>query len=539
MHCSKNFRKFPIAIILSFSSVAFAEPQSVQTDVTQFLNDFHNNPKKVMDTIPKKITSTGEIISENQFSDKAKESKDYITKKDKIREKLMKSAYKNTRRFSPFAEYLGNDNPKYLVDTPSAFIDNIDLIDTKNIATYRLPYQPWSGSYWPLSQGSVTNRYSEHLNITDVNIYADYILNKKPPRLLISEGRTNNLSPAEKYDLLLSDSNFSLTNTILNEVRSYGTFEGWEGICHGWAPAAYMYNRPTRSVKLANAGGLEITFYPSDIKALSSLLWANLSYPTKFIGGRCNQKNPQQDPTNGRILSQECFDTNPATFHLSLINQMALNSKSFVFDATYDFQVWNQPILGYKYIYFNPQTGKTSNSYKDVALTTQQFTNDKFKKYRSTRAAKVVGVEARIEYIAETGPSAATRDSSAQDNVVAVIYYYDLELDASGRIIGGEWYQNAHPDFVWTPTAAADVTTNLVPGSTNETYFYNTYKWQENPTRPFKEWTAYSPYAAQMKVPLENIVRSLVAWSSDDRAGPIPENCQQPCIPSTYKWHRY
>ncbi len=30
-------------------------------------------------------------------------------------------------------------------------------------------------------------------------------------------------------------------------------------------------------------------------------------------------------------------------------------------------------------------------------------------------------------------------------------YHYDLELDSSGRIVGGEWYQNRHPDFVWMP----------------------------------------------------------------------------------------
>ncbi|MFX5517657.1 hypothetical protein ABTD52_18090, partial [Acinetobacter baumannii] len=31
-----------------------------------------------------------------------------------------------------------------------------------------------------------------------------------------------------------------------------------------------------------------------------------------------------------------------------------------------------------------------------------------------------------------------------------VRYIYDLELDDSNNIVGGEWYSNAHPDFIWT-----------------------------------------------------------------------------------------
>ncbi len=36
-----------------------------------------------------------------------------------------------------------------------------------------------------------------------------------------------------------------------------------------------------------------------------------------------------------------------------------------------------------------------------------------------------------------------------------VKYTYDLELDEEGKILGGEWYTNAHPDFLWTPPATA------------------------------------------------------------------------------------
>ena len=39
--------------------------------------------------------------------------------------------------------------------------------------------------------------------------------------------------------------------------------------------------------------------------------------------------------------------------------------------------------------------------------------------------------------------------------MTTVQYYYDLELDEAGEIVGGEWYNNRHPDFLWTPTPEA------------------------------------------------------------------------------------
>lgn len=536
---NKNLYKFPIAFMIGFTSFAHAESE---INLNEFLKEFHENPAATMDKIPTKKQISGNISQSPQFSQKEISSKEFLTKKDQIRQKIMENSNKNSKGFSPFSEYLGNDNPQSLVDNPSTFIDNINKIDSKNIATSRLPFQPWSSSYWPLSEGSITNRYSDpNIPKSDINKYAEYILQQRPADTLVNEGNTDLLSPAEKYDLLVGDQNYSLTNSILNDVKNYGSFEGWEGICHGWAPAAYMYNRPVRSVNVANPEGKQITFYPADIKALSSLLWANLSYPSKFIGGRCNEKDPQRD-ANGRVLNQSCFDTNPGSFHLSLINQIGINKRSFVFDATYDFQVWNQPVVSYSYHYFNPQTGQSSNKSSAVMIKKGDYSKDKFKPYRSNNATSIVGVKTRVEYIAETWPDASSKDGPNRDSIIAVEYIYDLEVDSSGKIIGGEWYQTAHPDFIWTPISSADVSSNIVPNSSGDNYLhmYNNYTWAENPTRPVPEWGYYSAYAAlQKRVPLENIVRSLNAWSSVDNEGDAPENCKQPCIPKVYKWHRY
>lgn len=171
------------------------------------------------------------------------------------------------------------------------------------------------------------------------------------------------------------------------------------------------------------------------------------------------------------------------------------------------------------------------------------YTNDKFRNYRSNNATYIVGVKTRMEFIAETQPNISQKDYPNNDAIMAVEYIYDLEIDSNGQIIGGEWYQSAHPDFMWTPTFETDVSTNAVPFYSGFPYIDNYYRyiWNENPTRPNSEWAYYSSFAASSyEVPLENIVRSLHAWSSvDSNDLYAPELCKQPCIPSIYKWHRY
>ena len=125
--------------------------------------------------------------------------------------------------------------------------------------------------------------------------------------------------------------------------------------------------RPAKPATLPGVSGGKITFYPADIKALASLLWASASTVTRFIGGRCNDKNPATD-ANGRVISAKAFDTNPGTWHLSIVNQLGVARRSLVMDATYDYVVWNQPVAGYEYRYFNPQTMRLAKTLEDATV---------------------------------------------------------------------------------------------------------------------------------------------------------------------------
>jgi hypothetical protein len=271
------------------------------------------------------------------------------------------------------------------------------------------------------------------------------------------------LSPAEKYDLLVGDLGFTMTHANLNEGKGYyerdGKVESWMGLCHGWAPAAYMENRPRNAITLLAADGrTQIPFWPSDIKALTTLLWSNGTAQTKFIGSRCNDKEPERDE-HGRPRNPDCIDTNPATWHLAVVNQIAVSKRSFVIDATYDYQVWNQPVLAYSYKYFNPKSSQETEDLEAAAVTVTDFTEDRYRAFRSPRSHKIVGVQMDLTYIAENHPSTERTDTERNDHRNTVSYRYDLELDPQGQLVGGEWYENEHPDFLWTPEKDAVIDT--------------------------------------------------------------------------------
>lgn len=347
------------------------------------------------------------------------------------------------------------------------FIDNIEALDA-NYKKGEVEGHPWSGDYWAIRTGAAARRYldPEFPGSTSVNTWQeayDYYLKNPPAKFDIEL-----LAPAEKYDLLVGDGEFTLTQANWYEGQRYndrfGEVETWMGLCHGWAPASFMEPRPTQPVRiksLNSASEQEIVFLPDDIKALASLKWANginitkdfRKPATRFLGGRCDVKEPKTDPESGRIIDSQCFDLNPGAWHVVVTNQIAREKRPFIIDASYDYEVWNQPVIRYSYTYFDPKSMKTHSQLDKarVNLGDPEF-NDAFKKFRQNpKAVSVVGVVMDVTYVVETYSEGRETDSEKHDMTNTVRYYYDLELDHEGRIVGGEWYQNKHPDFIWMP----------------------------------------------------------------------------------------
>ncbi len=430
-----------------------------------FLKRFHENPAVVMDELPEKELS----ITSSKFTNENLKTKNYLFEKDNSRKQLIRGTKGNAIvPFAPIVEF--NDDPSALVDNGLQLIGNIHQIDQQQLIQASLTTQPWSDTYWPLYKGALADRYADPL-LAEIN--ADgfeerylFSTTNQLPQSYIDNQTTAFLSPAEKYDLLVGDGNYSLTENMWQSGKKYfdrnGSVERWMGLCHGWAPAAYMLPRPQKSLQLKSVSGQNITFFPSDIKALGTLLWANASPDVRFIGGRCNVKSPEKD-VNGRITDTGCFDTNPGSWHQAVVNQIGISKRSFVIDATFDYEVWNQPVLSYQYSYFNPQTGVEYSTAEEAKIALIEYERDKFKSYRGASSEFVVGVNMRLTYLVETQPSHRTNDLPRYDHRQTVRYTYDLELDQDGNILGGEWYQNAHPDFLWTPAADARAISRFNP----------------------------------------------------------------------------
>lgn len=471
------------------------------------LAQFEQDPVAFMNTRPVKMDSDGNpIAGPSLFSPADIAAKAYIDARDQQRSDLL---HINDQSRAPI---LGNDRPENMVDNLRH--TTLQAIADAQLTKASLAESPWSDDYWAIYKGVLGWRYADTSfpASTDWNANRLYIQNK-PASMILTSGNQNAidlLSPAEKYDALVGDTTFSLTQYQWREGRKYyeanGKVEEWMGICHGWAIAAFMLPRPQNTITVQAPNGITLNFYPADIKALASLLWANAAGATRFIGGRCNEKNPPTDPRTGRMNASQCFDTNPGTWHLAVVNQIGVAKRGFVMDVTYDYEVWNQPCFNYDYRYFNPRTNRSTTKLADAMVKVSDFTNDKFKAYRSPKATHIVGVAMTVGYVVETKPTQRETDNAKYDAIQYVEYLYDLELDSTGTILGGEWYQNIHPDFLWTAPTTSRAVSSFDRQATGE--------WDPDQVIP-ATWRAAAKASAQAQgSPLAVIVEHLIRFAN-------------------------
>lgn len=333
-------------------------------------------------------------------------------------------------------------------------VTTLSEIESAGLTQAKTTLDLWSGSYWPQYQGSLAVRYRDpsfQALMANKSQWLKFRELADALPLYTYSGNENNLSPAEKYDLLVGDREMSLTAYAwgLGEKDGRtGKVPTWRGICDGWASAAQKMPRPVRSVTLPSADGKLITFYPEDIKALGSLLYARAKKKVVFLGKRCN--GALQGLFNGA-----CLATNPGAFHKALINRVGVMKSTFNADLSTSAEVWNYPARSYKISYYNVLTGKTLTSYKE-ALEVFDRGNRKFEKVGKRHEATYAIVGVKVEVVFADMRSAHTLefDGLAQDSDQVKTYKYDLEVDYNTNILGGEW-DSKGPDFIWAPNDVA------------------------------------------------------------------------------------
>ena len=155
----------------------------------------------------------------------------------------------------PQEAWSGENNPFLLGGNFNQYFDELPR-------TARLHTLPWSDSYWQSNKGGISYRWR-----TKSKNYFDYRLPTKGQIFNMSMSQLADLSPAEKYDIFMGRYDFPTVK--LERERTSRQDKKWEGICHGWAPAALHFTEP-HPVLIDSVDGVAVPFGSSDVKALLS-----------------------------------------------------------------------------------------------------------------------------------------------------------------------------------------------------------------------------------------------------------------------------
>ncbi|KAF1777565.1 Transglutaminase elicitor [Phytophthora cactorum] len=204
----------------------------------------------------------------------------------------------------------------------------------------------------------------------------------------------------------------------------------WFGICHAWAPAAILEaSRPARDAQRRDG--------------LISDVYDGAGVATVFTGARYNGGDDAADEY-GRHTNAAYRDLNPAYFHIASANILGkLNAHlllTSVEPARAGFKVFEQ----------------TAMSLEEAAQTFYGL-----EEYPA--CVREVSSFMDLETYTDGGLVAS---GEINRYTTGKYYYYLLELDDAGEIIGGEWVYDSdsdHPDFLWVPKAkpAANTVTSI------------------------------------------------------------------------------
>ena len=408
---------------------------------------------------------------------------------------------------------------------------------------------PWASSYWPTYKDSINDKWDGVGSEAATTKYGRAFA-VSGVEDAVSKFRGIDADSTRKACKQTSECKVDLGEECAMRA---GKTDGrclptWFGICHAWAPASILVPEPRHAVTRNG-----VTFKVNDIKALITL--AHDGVENRFVSLRCERDdrtgatNPVEFDDNGRPRDIACRDSNAGSFHVLVTNYLGIQRASFVFDQTYDDEVWNQPLRGFHVVdqhevdvaeanriigvtgaggttstltanvaagafkHFAPVTVSAGTTFRAVMsgtgdgdlyvrfgaqptsstydcrpytdgsaetceLTVPAGQTQAFVSVNGYSAAnvsvavtagaaapstytfdsaakKLVAVKIDVSYIGESSPEEDGPLGDVIDRYTSTNRYeYVLELDAAGKIIGGEWAgssKRSHPDFAWLP----------------------------------------------------------------------------------------
>jgi hypothetical protein len=279
----------------------------------------------------------------------------------------------------------------------------------------------WPAYFWANDKGGIAQRWSsndpQHFKYESPTLYS---------LKTMSAAKISELSPAEKFDIMNGRYDYPTVEKVWKQT-SKGA-KDWHGICHGAAPAGLHHKEPA-SKTVTNADGINITFHSSDIKALTAYYYAKISDSSSVqIGRRCFMG--RFSPFRGK----GCNDVNPAALHIILGNRLGLTNKGFIADIDRLKQVWNHVAVKYE--------SKIVRTISDLDRSVEG-------------THKRIHVATKVSYTGGVDPSQFAVLGTSNEKWDVRSYEYILDLDVTGKIIGGGWITDERPDFIWVKDKAA------------------------------------------------------------------------------------
>ncbi len=358
----------------------------------------------------------------------------------------------------------GRNDPAVMAQHLVYYLDQLPKKGWRNDPVWKATYPEavgrvetaWADTYWPSSAGSHNARWQGATVKSPLEKYDAAFNNApgcetQPP--MYGEGAKAKwdqynacAGPAAKWQTTvfqgIGDMHDGIDNDGDGTVDGYGSdgidgIQGWWGTCHAWTPASMLVPEPLEPVTING-----VTFDVGDIKALAQNIFDRTS--AVMLGGRCNAKSITHD-VNGSA-NDECADVNPGALHVVITNFLGINQLALIEDRTANYEVWNQPVVGYEI---------TKQDEVDSAAA-QRCVGGQGDTYTyNDNAAKLYEVRMTVSYVTES--SASNRLLGFKNNTSTDDYHYILEVGSSGKVIGGRYCsdaENRHIDFLWAPTGS-------------------------------------------------------------------------------------
>ncbi len=318
----------------------------------------------------------------------------------------------------------------------------------------KLKKLPWTDDYWATFRGGISYRWNSEASDEE---RVGYNLLTEKEVLALSLEDLKKLSPAEKFDIYLGkfqdslpdNEKFPFTRKERHRTKVLKTIPGnprfdpdyviptWEGLCHAWAPATLAFSEPGPIIEESQYGKIQVPFGSSDLKALLTYFLHETESETYFLGARCEfdladlKKQYINKEISYEYYSEQrnaCDDTNAGALHIVLANQIGLLNEGFVGDFTREAEVWNQAVYAFDSKVISKFRGASPGA---APGTVEEYT-----------------MKTHVQYTAEIEPT--YEKPTFYPNKHAT-YNYRLEIDRSGRIIGGEYLteDSDRPDFLW------------------------------------------------------------------------------------------